>query len=47
MDEFIKLLDKDLEHKSHEIIDDTIYQRYVGKNRGSVPILRSHVVTGP
>ena len=25
MDEFIKLLDKDLEYKSHEIIDDTIY----------------------
>lgn len=25
MDEFIKLLDKNLEYESHEIIDDTIY----------------------
>ncbi|QSZ27123.1 hypothetical protein ACETAC_09720 [Aceticella autotrophica] len=25
MDEFIKMLDKNLEYKNHEIIDDTIY----------------------
>lgn len=36
MDEFIKLLDKDLKYLNHEIIDDTIYI-YIASTRSEVP----------
>lgn len=36
MDEFIKLLDKDLKYLNHEIIDDTIYI-YIESTRSEIP----------
>lgn len=36
MDEFIKLLDKNLKYLNHEIIDDTIYI-YIVSTKSEVP----------
>lgn len=48
MDEFIKLLDKNLEYISHRITGDTVYITVESvKKRSTMPVLWTYVISNP